>query len=103
MAGALFGAASSVFGVAQLSHRQRVTPGHLLGRVNAAVRFFMWGAVPLGGLLVGALGERAGGHAVFATGVAALGLSHLAVVTAPRLRTATAPPPRPRCADRDPA
>ncbi|MFI6793438.1 MFS transporter [Nonomuraea sp. NPDC050383] len=102
-AGALFGAASSVFGVAQLSHRQRVTPGHLLGRVNAAMRFLMWGAVPLGGLLGGALGERAGGYAVFATGVAALGLSHLAVVTAPRLRTATAPPPRPRCADRDPA
>ncbi|MEV0144290.1 MULTISPECIES: MFS transporter [unclassified Nonomuraea] len=103
VAGALFGAASSVFGVAQLSHRQRVTPGHLLGRVNASMRFLMWGAVPLGGLLGGALGERAGGHAVFATGVAALGLSHLAVVTAPRLRTATAPRPRPRCADRDPA
>ncbi|NUW34894.1 MFS transporter [Nonomuraea sp. SMC257] len=102
-AGALFGAASSVFGVTQLSHRQRVTPAHLLGRVNAAMRFVMWGAFPLGGLLGGALGERTGGYAVFAVGVAALGLSHLAVVTAPRIRTATAPPPRPRCADRDPA
>ncbi|GAA2265409.1 MFS transporter [Nonomuraea roseoviolacea subsp. roseoviolacea] len=102
-AGALFGAASSVFGVAQLSHRQRVTPTHLLGRVNAAMRFLMWGAFPLGGLLGGALGERTGGYAVFAVGVAALGLAHLAVVTAPRIRTATAPPPRPRCADRDPA
>ncbi|MEV0197243.1 MFS transporter [Nonomuraea sp. NPDC050691] len=103
VAGALFGAASSVFGVTQLSHRQRVTPGHLLGRVNAAMRFLMWGAFPLGGLLGGALGERVGGYAVFAVGIAALGLSHLAVVTAPRIRTATAPPPRPRCAGRDPA
>ncbi|NUW45315.1 MFS transporter [Nonomuraea rhodomycinica] len=102
-AGALFGAASSVFGVAQLSHRQRVTPAHLLGRVNAAMRFLMWGAFPLGGLLGGALGERTGGYAVFAVGVAALGLAHLAVVTAPRIRTATAPPPPQRYADRDPA
>ncbi|MBN6053392.1 MFS transporter, partial [Nonomuraea sp. RK-328] len=102
-AGALFGAASSVFGVTQLSHRQRVTPGHLLGRVNAAMRFLMWGAFPLGGLLGGALGERVGGYTVFAVGIAALGVAHLAVATAPRIRTATAPPPRPRCADRDPA
>ncbi|MGN9838999.1 MFS transporter [Nonomuraea sp. H19] len=83
VAAALFGVASAIFGVAQLSYRQRVTPEHLLGRVNASMRFLMWGASPLGGLAGGALGEWLGGYAAFAAGVVVLGLSHLAVVTAP--------------------
>lgn len=80
---ALAGAAGMVFNIAQLSHRQRITPEHLLGRVNASMRFLMWGATPLGGLAGGALGEWLGGYAVFAAGVAGLGLSYLAVVLAP--------------------
>lgn len=89
----LFGVASSVFGITQVSHRQRVTPAPLLGRVNASMRFLMWGAMPLGGLLGGALAEWLGGYAAFAAGLMLLGLAHLAVVTAPRvvMRTATAP------------
>ncbi|NRQ38574.1 MFS transporter [Nonomuraea sp. NN258] len=82
----LFGVVSTIFNIGQLSYRQRITPEHLLGRVNASMRFLMWGAVPVGALLGGALGEWLGGHAVFAAGVGVLGLSHLAVVTAPRLR-----------------
>ncbi|WP_246148929.1 MFS transporter [Nonomuraea turkmeniaca] len=91
VAGAMFGAASSIFGVALLSYRQRVTPGHLLGRVNASMRFLMWGAAPLGGLAGGALGEWLGGYAAFATGIAVMSLAHLAVATAPAImrRTAT--------------
>ncbi|MER7502959.1 MFS transporter [Nonomuraea pusilla] len=89
----LFGVASSVFGITQVSHRQRVTPAPLLGRVNASMRFLMWGAMPLGGLLGGALAEWLGGYAAFAAGLALLGLAHLAVVAAPRvvMRTATTP------------
>ncbi|QFY12367.1 MFS transporter [Nonomuraea phyllanthi] len=85
LASSLFGVASSVFGVAQLSYRQRITPARLLGRVNASMRFLMWGAFPLGGLAGGALGEWLGGYAVFAAGVTLMGLSHLAVVTFPAL------------------
>ncbi|MEV1170041.1 MFS transporter [Nonomuraea sp. NPDC049784] len=92
VASSLFGVASSIFGIAQLSYRQRITPDHLLGRVNASMRFLMWGAVPLGGLAGGALGEWLGGHAVFAAGVALLGLSHLAVATSPAIMKAPATP-----------
>ncbi|MGP3934875.1 MFS transporter [Nonomuraea sp. KM88] len=92
VAASLFGVAGAIFGIAQLSYRQRITPGHLLGRVNASMRFLMWGVVPLGGLAGGALGEWLGGYAVFAAGIALLGLSHLAVVTAPAImRTAATP------------
>ncbi|MBF8188774.1 MFS transporter, partial [Nonomuraea sp. K274] len=82
---ALAGAAAVVFNIAQLSYRQRITPERLLGRVNASMRFLMWGAMPLGGLAGGALGEWLGGYAVFAAGIAGLGLSYLAVVTAPAI------------------
>ncbi|MFI7703460.1 MFS transporter [Nonomuraea sp. NPDC049480] len=88
---ALAGAAGMVFNIAQLSHRQRITPERLLGRVNASMRFLMWGATPLGGLAGGALGEWLGGYAVFAAGVAGLGLSYLAVVLAPGIMRALAP------------
>ncbi|AQZ69152.1 major facilitator superfamily MFS_1 [[Actinomadura] parvosata subsp. kistnae] len=88
VAAALAGAAGVVFNVAQLSHRQRITPGHLLGRVNASMRFLMWGTTPLGGLAGGVLGEWLGGYGVFAVGVALLALSYLAIVTAPSIRRA---------------
>ncbi|WP_181448592.1 MFS transporter, partial [Nonomuraea aridisoli] len=52
VASALAGVAATVFNVAQLSYRQRITPERMLGRVNASMRFLMWGATPLGGLAV---------------------------------------------------
>ncbi|TDD26431.1 MFS transporter [Nonomuraea diastatica] len=39
VAASLFGVVSAIFGIAQLSYRQRITPGHLLGRANASMRF----------------------------------------------------------------
>ncbi len=49
-----------VYNVAQLSYRQAVCPPQLLGRMNAAVRWIVWGTLPLGGLLGGILGTTAG-------------------------------------------
>jgi MFS family permease len=49
-----------VYNIGQVSFRQTVTPEPLLGRMNATVRFVVWGAMPLGGLLGGALGQTAG-------------------------------------------
>ncbi|MFI7609840.1 MFS transporter [Nonomuraea terrae] len=90
VASALAGAAATVFNVAQLSYRQRITPERMLGRVHASMRFLMWGAMPLGGLAGGALGEWLGGQGVFAAGVALLGLSYLPIVTAPGIRRVAA-------------
>jgi MFS family permease len=49
-----------VYNVAQVSYRQAICPPHLLGRMNAAVRWVVWGTLPLGGLLGGTLGALLG-------------------------------------------
>jgi MFS family permease len=49
-----------IWRVAQVSLRQAITPDHMLGRVNAVSRFLMWGTIPLGTLLGGALGSTIG-------------------------------------------
>ena len=49
-----------IWRIAQVSLRQAITPDHMLGRVNAVSRFLMWGTIPLGTLLGGALGSTIG-------------------------------------------
>ena len=51
---------SVVYNVHQASFRQLLCPHHLLGRMNATIRFIVWGTIPLGGLLGGALGDWLG-------------------------------------------
>jgi MFS family permease len=46
--------------VAQVSYRQAICPPALRGRMNATMRFLMWGMMPLGGLLGGFLVQAAG-------------------------------------------
>jgi len=46
------------YNIAQVSYRQSVTPPHLLGRMNASVRWVIWGTLPVGALLGGWLGTR---------------------------------------------
>jgi MFS family permease len=49
-----------VYNVTQVSFRQRLCPPRLLGRMNASVRFIVFGTMPLGGLIGGVLGEWLG-------------------------------------------
>ena len=49
-----------VYNIAQLSYRQLICPPELLGRMNAAIRWIVWGTLPLGGLMGGALGSLVG-------------------------------------------
>jgi len=49
-----------VYNVAQVSYRQAICPPRLLGRMNAAVRWVVWGTLPLGGLLGGVFGAWLG-------------------------------------------
>lgn len=51
---------SAVFNVAQVSLRQGLCPPEMLGRMNATMRFAMWGTMPLGGLIGGALCQALG-------------------------------------------
>jgi MFS family permease len=44
-----------IYNITQVSFRQGLCPERLLGRMNATIRFLVWGTLPLGGLLGGAL------------------------------------------------
>ena len=46
--------------VNQVSLRQAITPARLHGRMNATMRFLVWGTMPLGSLLGGVLGGAIG-------------------------------------------
>ena len=51
-----------IYNIGQVSLRQAITPTRLQGRMNASMRFIVWGTMPLGGVaasaLVGPLGLR---------------------------------------------
>jgi MFS family permease len=49
-----------VYNITQVSFRQGLCPPELLGRMNATMRFLVWGTMPLGGLVGGVLGEKVG-------------------------------------------
>ena len=49
-----------VYNITQVSFRQGLTPPGLLGRMNATMRFLVWGTMPFGGLLGGVLGSTVG-------------------------------------------
>ena len=58
--GLLFGFGGVVYNVNQVSLRQAITPGRMQGRMNATMRFMVWGTMPLGALAGGALGGAIG-------------------------------------------
>ncbi len=49
-----------LYNITQVSFRQRITPPRLLGRMNASIRFVVWGVMPISALLAGALGTWIG-------------------------------------------
>ena len=54
------GVCNPVYNINQVSLRQAITPDRLLGRMNASMRFIVWGTIPLGALLGAWLGEAIG-------------------------------------------
>jgi MFS family permease len=57
---AVAGFGSVAYNITQLSFRQAICPPRLLGRMNAVIRFLVWGTLPLGALLGGSLGTWIG-------------------------------------------
>jgi MFS family permease len=55
---AYFGIA--VYNINQISLRQHVTPDAMLGRMNATIRFLIWGTLPIGTFLGGVSGSALG-------------------------------------------
>jgi MFS family permease len=51
---------SSFYNINQVSMRQAITPDRMLGRMNATMRFMVWGTMPIGSLIGGVLGATIG-------------------------------------------
>lgn len=72
-----------LYNITQVTFRQRITPPRLLGRMNASVRFVVWGVMPIAALLAGALGTWLGVVATMWIGAVGQLLSAAFVVFAP--------------------
>jgi MFS family permease len=55
-----FAAGGTIYNISQVSYRQAITPHRMLGRMNATMRFMVWGTMPLGSLTGGLLGTVIG-------------------------------------------
>lgn len=75
----LGGVAIAIWNVITVSLRQRVTPDHLLGRVNSGYRLVGWGTIPLGAVTGGVIAQLFGLTTAFAV-AALLTLSLVGVV-----------------------
>ena len=49
-----------IYNVTQVSLRQAITPERIQGRMNSVMRFIVWGTIPLGSLIGGALASSIG-------------------------------------------
>ena len=52
---AISGMGVPIYNITQVSFRQAITPERLQGRMNSVMRFVVWGVMPLGALIGGAL------------------------------------------------
>jgi MFS family permease len=84
-----------VYNVAQVSYRQVICPPELLGRMNAAVRWIVWGTLPLGALLGGVLGSVIGIRPTLWVGALGAWAAGLWVFFSPLRRMRDVPAPRP--------
>jgi MFS family permease len=72
-----------IYNITQVSLRQAITPHRLQGRMNASMRFMVWGTMPIGSLLGGLLGGLIGLRPTLLVGSLGLFLPFLWVLFSP--------------------
>jgi predicted MFS family arabinose efflux permease len=75
-----------VYNIAQVSFRQGLTPPALLGRMNATMRFVVWGTIPLGAFVGAGLGTWIGVRETLLVAAVGMSFAFLPVFLSP-LRT----------------
>lgn len=78
--------AAVAYNVVQVSFRQRLCPKPLLGRMNASIRFVVWGTMPIGAFAGGVLGTQLGIVPTLWLTVVGFMVAALAVVLSPLRR-----------------
>jgi MFS family permease len=87
------GFAVVLYNIIQVSYRQAICPARLQGRMNSAMRFIVWGTVPLGTLTGGALGTWIGLRETMVVGGVGAGLSFLWLLLSPQRHLREMPEP----------
>jgi len=79
----LGGLANVIYNVTQISLRQAITPERIQGRMNAVMRFIVWGTIPLGSFVGGVLASTIGVKETLIVGGAGACLPFLPVLLSP--------------------
>ena len=96
IAGGFIGSVTAVvYNVNQVSLRQAITPDRMLGRMNATMRFIVWGTIPIGALVGGVLGGVIGLQATIWVGAIGAFLGFLPVLLSPVRSLQEIPPSEP--------
>ena len=80
-----------VYNISQVSLRQRLCPPRLLGRMNASIRFVVWGVIPIASLIAGFLGTQLGVVPTMWIGVVGASVGCVFVVFSPLFGMRTLP------------
>ena len=72
-----------IYNITQVSFRQAITPERIQGRMNSVMRFIVWGVMPLGSLLGGAIATWFGLRAAIWVGAIGTSLAVLPVLLSP--------------------
>ncbi|GAB3564684.1 MFS transporter [Spelaeicoccus albus] len=80
-----------VYNITQVSFRQSLCPPHLLGRMNATIRFVVWGTMPLGSFAGALIGEHFGVRTALFVGAIGAAFSFLPIFFSRLRQMATLP------------
>jgi MFS family permease len=72
-----------IYNITQVSFRQAITPERIQGRMNSVMRFIVWGVMPLGSLLGGAIATWFGLRTAIWVGAIGTSLAVLPVLLSP--------------------
>jgi MFS family permease len=79
----LIGFEAVVYNINQVSFRQAITPTSMQGRMNATMRFIVWGTIPIGSILGGAIATLFGLRIAIWVGALGMFLAILPLVLTP--------------------
>jgi MFS family permease len=82
-----------VYNIVQVSYRQAICPPRLQGRMNSVMRFIVWGTIPIGALVGGALGTWIGLRETIVVGAIGGCLAILWIVFSPQRHLREMPEP----------
>ncbi len=91
--GFLGGLGAAIYNINQVSFRQAITPERIQGRMNATMRFIVWGTIPVGTITGGSLGGLIGLHETIWVGAIGSLFAFIPVALGPVRSILTMPEP----------